>query len=117
MHPLAELTICGPVVADVGDDEHVQDHHGARVHDHLHRRDELGAQQQEQDRERDQVGDEREHAVEGVAQHDDADGAGDRAETGEEEQDLGHSPSVLSGVRSSGSASSISLVKIRSVRS
>ena len=36
---------------------------------------------------------------------------------GEEEEDGAHSPSFLSGVRSSGSASSISLVKIRSVRS
>ena len=41
--------------ADVGDDEHVQDHHRARVDDHLRGGDELGAQQQEQRRERDQV--------------------------------------------------------------
>ena len=103
--------------ADVGDDEHVQHHHCARIHDHLHGGHELGAQQQEQHGERDEVGDEREHAEECVAQHDHAAGTGDRPEGGDEEQRLAHSPSLRSGVRSSGSASSISFVKMRSERS
>ena len=79
--------------ADVGDHEHVQDHHRAGVHDHLGGGDELGAQQQEQRGERDQVEREREHAVERVAQHHDAERAGDRADRGDEEQDRAHSPS------------------------
>ncbi len=137
-------------VADVGDDEHVQHHHGAGVDDDLRGGDEFGAQQQEQHGEREQVDDEREHGEEGVAQRDHADRAGDGAERGEEEQQRAHcspgrfrplyhrrteraphsrgaafartgrvhhhSPSRRSGVRSSGSASSISLVKIRSER-
>ena len=89
----------------------------ARVDDDLHGRDELGAQQQKEHGQREQVRDEREHAVEGVAQHDDAGRSADHADRRDEEQDRAHSPSFLSGVRSSGSASSISLVKIRSVRS
>ena len=56
------------LVADVGDDEHVQHHHRAGVDDDLHRGDEFRAQQQEQHGQRDEVADEREHAVERVAQ-------------------------------------------------
>ena len=108
-------------LSDVGDDEHVQHHHRAGVHDDLCGGDEFGAQQQEKDRQREQVGDEREHGEEWVAQGDHADRAGDRPEGGEEEEERAHlpspySPSFRSGVRSSGSASSISLVKIRSER-
>ena len=109
------------VLADVGDDEHVQDHHRARVDDDLGRGEELGAQQQEQDGEEEQVHDERQHRQEGVAQGDDTHGPGDRADRADEEEDGGHgagsySPSARRGVRSSGSASSISLVKMRSER-
>ena len=75
------------LAADVGDDEHVEHHHRAGVDDDLRGRDELGAQQQEQHRERDQVRDEREHAVERVAQRDHADRAGDHADRGDEEED------------------------------
>jgi len=106
------------LAADVGDDEHVQDHHRARVHDHLGGGDELGAQQQEQRRQRDQVTDERQHVVERIAQHDHADRPGQGADGGDEEQNRAHgySPSLRSGVRSIASASSISLVKMRSER-
>ena len=108
--------------ADVGDDEDVEHHHRADVDDHLRRGDELRAQQQEQRRERQQVDHEREHRVERVAQGHGADRAREGADRGEEEEDLGHrgaggySPAARSGVRSSGSASSISLVKMRSER-
>ena len=105
--------------ADVGDDEHVEHHHRAGVDDDLGRGDELGAQQQEQRRQADQVHDEREHAVERVAQRHHRDRAGQRADRRQEEEDRAHgaySPSRRSGVRSIGSASSISLVKIRSER-
>ncbi len=107
------------LLADVRGDEDVEHHHGAGVHDHLGRGDELAVQEQEQHRERHEVDDEREHAVERVLERDDADGARDRDERAQEEQDLDHadySPSARSGVRSSGSARSISLVKIRSER-
>ncbi len=73
-------------VADVGDDEDVEHHHRAGVHDDLHGGDEFRAQQQKQHGQRDQVRDEREHAVEGVAQQHHAERAGDRAERGEEEK-------------------------------
>ena len=107
--------------ADVGDDEHVEHHHRAGVDDDLGGGDELGAQQQEQRRQRDQV----------------ARPAPARCRTGcaarttpiapaiapiaaMKKQDLAltfaYSPSARSGVRSIGSASSISLVKIRSER-
>ena len=102
--------------ADVGDDEHVEHHHRAGVDDDLGGGDELGAQQQEQGGQRDQVADQREHAVERVAQRHDADRAGQRADRRDEEQDGAHSPSLRSGVRSIASASSISLVKMRSER-
>ena len=102
--------------ADVGDHEHVQHHHCARIHHDLGGGDELGAQQQEQHRQRDQVDDQRQHAVERVADGDHADRTGDRADRADEEQDGAHSPSCLSGVRSIASSSSISLVKIRSER-
>ena len=63
--------------------------------------------------------DQRQHAVEGVAHRDDADRAAERADRGDEEEHRFHcySPSLFSGVRSIGSASSISLVKIRFARS
>ncbi len=114
--------------AHVGDDEHVEHHDGARVHDHLGGGDELGPQQQEQGRQRDQVEDQREHAVERVAQRDDADRAGQRTDRGQEEEDrfavhgrIAPPPRITpppraSGVRSIGSANNISLVKIRSER-
>ena len=80
-------------------------------------------QQQEQHRQREQVRDQREHRVERVAQHHDAERAGQRADAGDEEEDLLephgpvlYSPSRRSGVCSGGSASSISFVKIRSER-
>ena len=76
--------------ADVGDDEHVEHHHGAGVDDDLRGGDELRAQQQEQRRQREQVADEREHGVEGVAQHHDPDRAADGADARDEEEDLGH---------------------------
>jgi hypothetical protein len=72
---------------DVGDHEHVEDHHRARVDDHLRGRDELGAQQQEEGRERDQVHDQREDAVEGVALEDYAQSPADREESRNEEDD------------------------------
>ena len=71
---------------------------------------------------RHEVHDEREHVVEGVAQHDDAERSRDGADGSQEEDDRGHSgvefysPSARSGVRSSGSARSISFVKMRSSR-
>ncbi len=102
--------------AHIGDDEHIQDHHRARVHENLRGGDELGAQQQEQGRQADQVHDQQQHAVERVADGDDSDRARQRADRGDEEDDLAHSPSARSGVRSIGSASSISFVKIRSER-
>ena len=114
--------------ADVGDDEDVEDHDRARVDDHLGGGDELGAQQQEQRRQPEQVADEREHRVERVAQDDRAERPGEGDDRSEEEGDLGHergamlvrhrrySPAVRSGERSSGSASNISLVKMRSDR-
>ena len=111
--------------ADVGGDEDVEDHHRARVDDDLRRGDELGVQEQEEPGERDQVDDQREHAVEGVAQRDHRDRPAEGADRAGEEGDidharrllrLAHSPSPRSGVRSIGSASSISLVKIRSSR-
>ena len=108
--------------ADVGDDEHVEHHHRAGVDDDLRGGDELGLEQQEQQRQAEQVADQRQHRVEGVAQRDDPDGADDGADRRDEEEDVlhgapgGYSPSERSGVRSSGSASSISLVKIRSLR-
>jgi hypothetical protein len=101
---------------DVRDHEHVQDHHRARVDDHLRGRDELGAEQEEQRGQRHKVKREREHAVEGVAQHHDTDRAGNRADRRDEKENGAHSPSRRSGVRSIGSASSISFVKIRSDR-
>src|SRR2546430_455828 len=72
--------------------------------------------EQEQRGERDEMEDEREDRVEGIAERHHADGAGYGAESGKDEQDLAHSPSVRRGVRSSDSASSISLVKMRSER-
>ena len=104
--------------ADVGDHEHVQHHHRPGVHHNLGGGDELGPQQQEQRRQRDQVTDQRQHAVERVAQHHHAERAGQGADRGDEEQDGAHLTRPLSrnGVRSIGSASSISLVKIRSER-
>ena len=104
--------------ADVGDDEDVEDHHRAGVDDHLGGGDEGGAEQQEEHRQREEVDDQRQHAVEGVAHRDDPDRAAEGAERGGEEEHLFHySPSLFSGVRSIGSASSISLVKIRFSRS
>ena len=107
--------------ADVGDDEHVEHHHRARVDDDLRRGEELGAQQQEQRRDPEQVHDEHQHRVERVADQHHAERAGDRARAGHEEDDVlephgPYSPSCRSGVRSGWSASSISLVKIRSER-
>ena len=111
-----ELRFLAP--AYVGDDEYVEDHHGAGVDDHLRSCHERRAQQQEQDRQREEVDDQGEDAVEGVAQDDDAEGAAEGAERRSEEEDGFHySPSARSGVRSIASASSISLVKIRSSRS
>ena len=121
------------LLADVLDDEHVQHHHGAGVDDDLREGDELGAQQQEQRRQRDQVRGQREHAVERLGERDHADRARDGDDRGDEEDDVGHqrparaagivdvapapySPSARSGVASIGSASSISLVKMRSER-
>jgi len=75
------------LAADIGDDEHVQHHHRSGVHDHLGGGHELGAQQQEQRRQRDQVTDQREHVVERVAQHDDADRARQGTDRRDEEQD------------------------------
>jgi hypothetical protein len=60
--------------------------------------------------------DQREDAIEGVAEGDHRDRAPKRPDRTREEGDLLHSPSRLSGVRSIGSASSISFVKIRSER-
>ena len=105
--------------ADVGGDEDVEHHHRAGVDDDLRGGDELGVQEQEEPGERDEVDDEREHAVERVAQRDHRDRAAERADRPDEEGDLLHrpySPSRRSGVLSIGSASSISLVKIRSSR-
>ena len=68
--------------------EHVEHHHRARVDHDLGSGEELRLEQQEQHRQRDQVPDQREHAVERVAQHHDAEGAGDRAQRGDEEHDL-----------------------------
>ena len=68
------------------------------------------------------MADEREHRVERVAQRDGPHRPADGPDRREEEEDLGHprapgySSAVRNGVRSSGSASSISLVKIRSDR-
>ena len=76
--------------ADVGDDEHVENHHRARVDHDLGGGDELGPEQQEQRREREQVGDQRQDAVERIAQHDHADRAGDRPKPGDEEEHLCH---------------------------
>ena len=56
--------------ADVGGDEDVEDHHRAGVDDHLGGRDELGVQDQEEAGQREQVHDQREHAVEGIAERD-----------------------------------------------
>ncbi len=103
----------------VRDHEHVQHHHGARIDDHLCGGQELGPQQEEQHRQRDQVDDQRQHAVERVALEHDAEGAGNGEHGSEPENDGFHrrwcySPSLRSGVRSTGSASSISLVKMRS---
>ena len=66
----------------------------------------------------DEVDHEGKHAVEGVAEQDHRDGSAQRADRADEEADLDHrySPSRLSGVFSTGSARSISLVKIRSSR-
>jgi hypothetical protein len=106
------------VAAYVGDHEDVEDHHGAGVDDNLRGGYEGRAEQEEEDREGEEVGDQGEDAVEGVAHGDDADRAADRAQGRREEEDRFHySPSARSGVRSIGSASSISLVKIRSARS
>jgi hypothetical protein len=112
-HPSARQLLATP---HVGDHEHVQNHHRTGVDDHLCGGDELGAQQQEQGGERDQVEGERKHAVERIAQQNHTDRARDRADRRDEEEDGGHSPSRRSGVRSIASASSISLVKIRSER-
>jgi hypothetical protein len=104
--------------ADVSDDEDVEDHHGAGVDDDLSGGDEGRAEQEEEHRQREEVDDQGEDAVEGVAHRDDADRAAEGAERRPEEEDRFHySPSARSGVRSIGSASSISLVKIRSPRS
>ena len=107
--------------ADVGDDEHVEHHHRAGVDDDLRGGDELRAQQQEQRRQREQVADQREHRVERVAQRDDADRARRSAPIAAMKKTTSAKPgayssSLRSGVRSSGSASSISLVKMRSTR-
>ena len=114
------------LAADVGDHEHVEHHHRAGVDDHLRGGDELRAQQQEQRRQPEQVADEREHRVERVAQEHGADRAaqGDRCAAMKKMTSAMHaaragshySPAARSGVRSSGSASSISFVKIRSER-
>ena len=104
--------------ADVGDDEDVEDHHRAGVDDDLRGGDEGRAEQQEEDGEREQVDDQRQHPVEGVAHRDDADRAAEGADRSREEENLFHLLALArSGVRSIGSASSISLVKIRSSRS
>ena len=84
------------LAADVGDDEDVEHHHGARVDDDLGRRDELRAQQQEQRRERQQVADEREHAVERVADRDDPNRPRNRPDSSQEEQHLRHEARNLS---------------------
>ncbi len=106
------------VAADVGDDEDVEDHHRAGVDDDLGGGDEGRAEHQEEDRQREEVDDQRQHPVEGVAHRDDPDRAAEGAERrGEEEDRFHYSPSAFSGVRSIGSASSISLVKIRFERS
>ena len=76
--------------ADVGDDEDVEHHDRARVDDDLRGGHELGAQQQEQRGQREQVAHQREHRVERVAQGDGSHGAGDRADRGDEEDDLRH---------------------------
>ena len=103
-------------VADVGGDEDVEDHHRSGVDHDLGGGQELALQQEEEPGERDQVDDQREDAVEGVAEGDHRDRAAEAADRSQEEADLGHSPSLRSGVRSIGSASSISFVKIRSDR-
>ena len=107
--------------ADVGDHEHVEHHHRAGVDHDLAGGEELGVQEQEQHRQRDQVRDQREHRVEGVAQHHDAERARRarrcrRRRTGPARTTWAgaYSPSRRSGVCSGGSASSISFVKIRS---
>ena len=108
--------------ADVGDDEHVEDHHRAGVDDHLGGGDELRAQQQEQRRERDEVADQRQHRVERVAQRTVPSApamapiAARKKKTSAIARRGGYSPAARSGVRSSGSASSISFVKMRSER-
>ena len=110
------------LAADVGDDEDVEHHHRARVDDDLGGGDELGAQQQEQRREREQVADERQHGVERVAQDTVptapaiAPIAARKKNTSAMRRRGCYSSTVRSGVRSSGSASSISLVKMRSER-
>ena len=81
--------------ADVGDHEHVQHHHRARVHDDLGRGDELGSEQQEQRRQREQVADQRKHRVERVAERDGAHGAGHGADRRHEEDDLRHERGVM----------------------
>ena len=100
----------------IGDHEHVEDHYGAGVDHDLGRREEFGVQEEEQGGQREQVEDEREDRVERIAQRHDAHRPRDRAGAGDEEEDLRHSPSARNGVRSMGSARSISLVKMRSLR-
>ncbi len=78
------------MLADVGGDEDVEHHHGSGVDHHLRRGDELSVQQEEQARERHEVDDEREHAVERVAQEDHGDRPRERADRPDEEADLDH---------------------------
>ena len=112
--------------ADVGDDEDVEDHHRAGVDDDLGGGDELGVQQQEE-RRRARPGGRSAPArcrrgcagrSTPIAPAEGADRAGEEADDLDFHRSgsLAHSPSRRSGVRSIGSASSISLVKIRSSR-
>ena len=109
--------------ADVGDHEHVQHHHRAGVDDHLRGGDELRPQQQEERGQR-RAGGRRARAPRRTGC------AGARSRSPRRGRPIaamkkktsairgagGYSPAVRSGVRSSGSASSISLVKMRSER-
>ena len=109
--------------ADVGDDEDVEHHHRAGVDDDLRGGDELARSSRNSAASDSRWTDEREHASRtGCAARPSPTAPAIAPIAGDEEEDLGHaaterySPSRRSGVRSSGSASSISLVKMRSER-
>src|SRR5579859_5428093 len=80
--------VCVGFRREHGDDEEEEHHHGASVDEHLDGGDEDRLEREEEEREAQQIDDQAEHAVDGVAEEDDAERRGDGDERQHEEGEL-----------------------------